>query len=176
MARVAVALTCTAETCTAEQRGELLALARSRTKEARLVERAKIVLGSPGGQTERCGWPRVWRAAEYGGSVAQAVCGSWAGRAAGSGAAGQDRQIWRGFAPMGSAPIGIAAAQGVGQLGRASLAAALGASDDAVWRLLRREGVQLRRRRSWCVSADPQFAAKPAPGPHRGTPILSAST
>src|SRR5260370_16551721 len=39
MARVAVALT-----CTAEQRGELMALARSRTEEARLVERAKIVL------------------------------------------------------------------------------------------------------------------------------------
>src|SRR6267378_3695710 len=34
----------------------------------------------------------------------------------------------------------------------ASLAAALGASDDAVW----------RRRRSWCVSTDPQFAAKAA--------------
>ena len=39
MARVAVALT-----CTAEQRSELMALARSRTAEARLVERAKIVL------------------------------------------------------------------------------------------------------------------------------------
>jgi transposase len=42
----------------------------------------------------------------------------------------------------------------------ASLAAALGASDDAVWRLLRREGVQLRRRRSWCVSTDPQFCGQ----------------
>src|ERR1700738_5173889 len=30
--------------CTAEQRSELMALARSRTEEARLVERAKIVL------------------------------------------------------------------------------------------------------------------------------------
>src|SRR5260370_569525 len=39
MPRVAVALT-----CTAEQRGELMALARSRTEEARLGERAKIVL------------------------------------------------------------------------------------------------------------------------------------
>ena len=39
MARVAVALT-----CTAEQRGQLMALARSRTGEARLVGRAKIVL------------------------------------------------------------------------------------------------------------------------------------
>jgi hypothetical protein len=45
----------------------------------------------------------------------------------------------------------------------ASLAAALGASDDAVWRLLRREGGQLRRRRSWCVSTDPQFATNLRP-------------
>src|SRR5258708_1231131 len=39
MARVAVALT-----CTAHQRDDLVAVARSRTEEARLVERAKIVL------------------------------------------------------------------------------------------------------------------------------------
>ena len=39
MARVAVALT-----CTAEQRGQLMAPARIWTEEARLVERAKIVL------------------------------------------------------------------------------------------------------------------------------------
>jgi hypothetical protein len=28
--------------------------------------------------------------------------------------------------------------------------------------VLRKEGIQLRRRRSWCVSTDPQFAAKAA--------------
>jgi transposase len=43
-----------------------------------------------------------------------------------------------------------------------TLAKALGISDDAVWRILRKEGVQLRRHRSWCVSTDPQFAAKAA--------------
>src|SRR6516162_4885149 len=32
----------------------------------------------------------------------------------------------------------------------------------AVWRVLRKEGIQLRRRRSWCVSTDPQFATKAA--------------
>src|SRR5258708_9730345 len=112
MARVAVALS-----CTAEQRSELMALARSRTEEARLVERAKIVLAWLEGKRN----DTVGR--EFGvrpntvGSVAQALCGSWAGRAAGSGSARQDRQIWRGFAPAGSAPTGIAAAQGVGQLG-----------------------------------------------------------
>ena len=43
-----------------------------------------------------------------------------------------------------------------------TLAEALGVSDAAVWRVLRKEGVQLRRHRSWCVSTDPQFAAKAA--------------
>jgi transposase len=44
----------------------------------------------------------------------------------------------------------------------ASLAKALGVSDDAVWRALRKEGIQLQRHRSWCVSTDPEFAAKAA--------------
>jgi hypothetical protein len=44
--------------------------------------------------------------------------------------------------------------------------AALGASDDAVWRLLRREGVQLRRRRLFGASStEPQFTAKAAEPP-----------
>jgi transposase len=43
-----------------------------------------------------------------------------------------------------------------------SLAIALGASDHAVWRIMRKEGIQLRRLRSWCVSTDPEFAPKSA--------------
>ena len=43
-----------------------------------------------------------------------------------------------------------------------SLARALSVSDEAVWRVLRKEGIQLQRRRSWCVSTDPEFAAKAA--------------
>jgi transposase len=35
-------------------------------------------------------------------------------------------------------------------------------SDDAVWRVLRKEGIQLRRHRSWCVSTDPEFSVKSA--------------
>src|SRR5260370_2062176 len=45
MARVGAAVT-----CTAEERGELMAVARSRTEEARLVDRAKIVLACLEGQ------------------------------------------------------------------------------------------------------------------------------
>jgi transposase len=36
----------------------------------------------------------------------------------------------------------------------------LGASKDAIWRLLKKERISLARRRTWCVSTDPAFAAK----------------
>jgi transposase len=43
------------------------------------------------------------------------------------------------------------------------LAAALPeVSDDEVWRVLRKHGISLQRRRSWCISTDPEFAAKAA--------------
>lgn len=43
------------------------------------------------------------------------------------------------------------------------LAQALGdVSKHYVWRILRRRGIYLRRRRSWCISTDPEFAAKAA--------------
>ena len=35
-------------------------------------------------------------------------------------------------------------------------------SDDQVWRVLRRHGIHLQRRRSWCISTDPEFARKAA--------------
>jgi transposase len=43
-----------------------------------------------------------------------------------------------------------------------SVATHLGVNVHAVWRLLRKEGICLQRRRSWCVSTDPEFAAKAA--------------
>jgi transposase len=38
----------------------------------------------------------------------------------------------------------------------------LGASDDAVWRVLRKQNICLARQRGWCVSTDPEFAPKAA--------------
>lgn len=55
-----------------------------------------------------------------------------------------------------SPPVGMASWDG------GTLAKALSVSDDAVWRILRKEGIQLQRHRSWCVSTDPEFAAKAA--------------
>jgi transposase len=43
------------------------------------------------------------------------------------------------------------------------LAKALGdVSSHQVWRVLRRHGIHLQRRRSWCISTDPEFAPKAA--------------
>jgi len=43
-----------------------------------------------------------------------------------------------------------------------AVAKRLDVSPHAVWRLLRKEGICLRRQRSWCVSTDPEFVAKAA--------------
>ena len=155
MARVAVALT-----CTAEQRSELMALARSRTEEARLVERAKIVLACLEGKRN----DTVGR--EFG--VRPNTVGLWRKRFAAAGLAGlRDRARPGKTAKYGAdlrlrvlRQLELPPPKGLASWDGASLATALGASDDAVWRLLRREGVQLRRRRSWCVSTDPQFCGQ----------------
>ena len=41
-----------------------------------------------------------------------------------------------------------------------SIAKALNVSDAKVWRILRSEGIQLRRHRTWCVSKDSEFEQK----------------
>jgi transposase len=157
MARVAIALT-----CTAEQRAELMTLARGRTEEARLVERAKIVLACLEGKRNDA----VGR--ELG--VRPNTVGLWRKRFAAAGLAGLRDRVRPGKAPKYGADLRLRVLRqlelpppkGSASWDGASVAAALGVSDDAVWRLLRKEGVQLRRRRSWCVSTDRQFAAKAA--------------
>ena len=42
------------------------------------------------------------------------------------------------------------------------IAKVLKCSADPVWAVLRKEGIQLSRKRSWCVSTDPEFAKKAA--------------
>jgi len=53
--------------------------------------------------------------------------------------------------------------KGYAQWNGSLLAQALGdVSDDHVWRILRRRGIQLQRRRSWCITTDPEFGPKAA--------------
>ena len=52
--------------------------------------------------------------------------------------------------------------QGYAQWNGRLLAEALSLTPDYVWMILRRHGIQLQRRRSWCISTDPEFASKSA--------------
>ena len=157
MGRVAVELSCTAEVMS-----ELERLSRSRSDEVRMVERARIVLACLHGKRN----DEIAR--ELG--VGPHTVGLWRRRFAQSGIAGL-RDAPR---PGKPAKYGVELRNRIlAQLelppptGRASwdggsLARVLSVSDDAVWRLLRKEGIQLQRHRSWCVSTDPEFAAKAA--------------
>jgi transposase len=157
MSRTAIALSCRPEVMS-----ELVRLSKSRTEEARMVERSRIVLACLAGKRN----DEV--AAELG--VRPGTVGTWRRRFAQEGLAGLSDRARPGKPPSypadlkrrilrqleKPAPPGLAAWDG------GTLAHALGVSDDAVWRVLRKEGIQLRRHRSWCVSTDPQFAAKAA--------------
>ena len=149
--------------CTAEDRQELERLSKSRTDEARMVERAKLVLGCVAGRRNDD------VATEFG--VQAATVGTWRKRFAAEGLAGLRDRPRPGKPPVYPAselrqrilkqleappPPGLAGWDG------GSLAQVLEVSDDVVWRVLRKEGIQLRRHRSWCVSTDPEFAAKAA--------------
>jgi transposase len=148
--------------CSAEVRAELLAISRSRTQEARLVERARIILACLEGKEIQ----QV--AGEVGASVP--TVSKWRRRFAQHGVAGlHDR-------PRSGKPATYGAAfrsrvlalleqpppQGLSHWDGPSVASVLGASVHAVWRVLRKEGIYLQRLRTWCVSTDPEFAPKAA--------------
>jgi transposase len=157
MARVAVALSCTAEVMS-----ELERLSRSRSGEVRMAERARIVLSCLRGKRN----DEV--AAQMG--LRPNTVGQWRRRFAERGLAGL-RDAPRPGKPAKYgvqlrdrllAQLELPPPEGMASWDGGSLAKALSVSDHAVWRVLRKEGIQLQRHRSWCVSTDPEFAAKAA--------------
>ena len=157
MPRVAVALSCTAEVMT-----ELGRLARSRSGEVRTAERARIVLACLQGKRNdevaremglRPNTVGQWRQRFAAGGIAGLRDQPRPGKPAKYGVELRDRIL---------AQLELAPPAGMASWDGGSLALALGVSDHAVWRVLRKQGIQLQRHRSWCVSTDPEFAAKAA--------------
>jgi transposase len=148
--------------CSADVRAELTAMSRGRSEEARMVERARIVLACLQGKEIQ----QVAR--EIGTSIP--TVSKWRRRFAQNGVSGlRDRARSGKPATYGSALRDRVLAlleqpppAGVGHWDGRTVAEALGASVHAVWRLLRREGIYLQRLRTWCVSTDPEFAPKAA--------------
>ena len=82
-----------------------------------------------------------------------------------------ERRVWAehkarlelGAVPLVPAPVVAQVSRsGMSHWDGPAVAERLNASVHAVWRVLRREGIYLQRRRSWCVSTDKEFAPKAA--------------
>jgi transposase len=157
MSRKAMSLT-----CTEQEKQKLQQWAQARKVEKRLHERAIIVLHCLEGKTN------VQIAAEL--NLNQLTVAKWRGRFAQKGLDGLVDKPRSGKPPKYGLSLKNKILQvletppppGQSTWDGKSLAKVTEASDDAVWRILRREGIQLQRCRSWCVSTDKEFAKKSA--------------
>ena len=148
---------------TVEEREQLESWVRKDTMEQRLVERARIVLESAAGRMTK------EIACDLG--VRPATVSKWRVRFSRQGVAGlndaprpegrrkYDKSTERRILAQLDTPPPEGHATWTGKL----LAGVLGnVSHHKVWRILQRHGIHLQRRRSWCISTDPQFAPKAA--------------
>ena len=148
---------------TAEEEATLTAWTRKATMERRFVERAQIILLLHQGSTT------VQIAARL--HTRTARVSKWRQRFA------QDRLPGLTDAPRSGKPVQYGAKvkkrilalldqpprEGYAGWNGTLLAAALqDVSKHQVWRVLRRHKIYLQRRRSWCISTDPEFASKAA--------------
>jgi len=148
--------------CSPEVRAELMAMSRSRTEEARMVERARVILVC----LEEKEIQQV--AGQLGLSIP--TVSKWRRRFARDGIGGLRDRPRSGKPPVYAADfrnrvlalLEQTPPAGMSHWDGAAVAEKLGASVHAVWRLLRREGIYLQRLRTWCVSTDPEFAPKAA--------------
>jgi len=148
--------------CTEDARAQLLALSRSRTAEARMVERARIILACLEGK-------EIQQVAQALGTSVPTVS-KWRKRFGRDGLDGLHDRPRSGKPPTYDAAFRDRVLALLEQPPPAHLAhwdgravaEKLGASVHAVWRVLRREGIYLQRLRTWCVSTDPEFAPKAA--------------
>ena len=137
-------------------------MSRSRTEEARMVERARVILVC----LEEKEIQQV--AGQLGLSIP--TVSKWRRRFARDGIGGLRDRPRSGKPPVYAADfrnrvlalLEQTPPAGMSHWDGAAVAEKLGASVHAVWRLLRREGIYLQRLRTWCVSTDPEFAPKAA--------------
>jgi transposase len=148
--------------CSVEDKANLVAITKSRIEEARAVERARIVLACLEGKEVQ----QVAR--ELGVSIPTVT--KWRKRFALWGVRGLRDQPRPGkpaiydtaFRNRVLALLEQSPPSGMSHWDGPAVAEKLNCSVYAVWRVLRREGIYLRRVRSWCVSTDKEFGPKAA--------------
>ena len=148
--------------CSDEDKAILAAIVKSRTEEARAVERARIILACLEGKEIQ----QVARELK----VSIPSVSKWRRRFSLWGLRGLRDQPRPGkpvrydtaFRNRVLALLEETPPPGMSHWDGPAVAEKLDASVHAVWRVLRREGIYLQRRRSWCVSTDKEFALKAA--------------
>jgi len=147
----------------AEEESVLREWTRRGTAEQRMVERARIILLSHEGLTvERIAerlQTRTARVSKWRQRFAESRLNGLSDEArTGKPATYGDETECRVLRLLDEPPP-----EGRGQWNGRLLAEALGdVSADQVWRILRKRQIQLQRRRSWCISTDPEFGPKAA--------------
>jgi len=148
--------------CSKEVYAELMRISNSQRAELRLVRRSKMILGCIDGKMIKD------IAAEL--DEEEYLIIKW-----------RDRFIEKGIAGLSDAPrsgkpvtygdgwkrmvlekLDEKPPDGLARWDGPTLAKSLNTSDDAVQRFLKKEGIQLSRMRTWCISTDPEFTAKAA--------------
>ena len=148
--------------CSAEDKASLVKITKTATEEARIVERARILLSCLEGKEIK------HVAQELGVSVPTVA--KWRVRFSLLGLRGLNDQQRSGkpvtydktFRDRLLAMLEQPPPAGMSRWDGPQLAKRLDSSVDAIWRILRREGIHLQRSRSWCVSTDKEFAVKAA--------------
>jgi transposase len=150
-------------TLTEEESAQLTRWARNGTSEQRSAERARIVLAAATGKTTK------EIASQMG--LRPATVSKWRTRFANARLAGLADSPRSGKPPVYGedttrrllAVLDEPPPAGYPSWNGRLVAKALGDVTEAhVWRVLRQQGISLQRRRSWCISTDPQFAQKAA--------------
>lgn len=147
----------------ASDRAVLESWSRSSRVEHRLRQRARIVL--------LCGAGLASRAVAREVGCTPGTASVWRVRYAREGLAGLEDRPRKGKAPVYTdetdkrilAMLDSDPPEGCARWSAPLLSEALGdVSDQYIWRFLRAQKIDLARRKSWCVSQDPEFAAKAA--------------
>ena len=155
MARKAKVITCDDRT-----RRELERLSRSQTTESRLVRRAKIVLGCLDGKQIREISSELgeqedviikWRERFFSRGIAGLSDATRSGKPVRYGEEWKRKVLEK----LDEKPP-----NGLTRWDGPTLAHELKTSADAIQRFLQKEGIQLSRMRTWCISTDPEFTAK----------------
>jgi transposase len=146
-----------------EEEGKQLEAMRKKPRaENRYAERARIILSAAQGWSNK----EIARAL----NTREARVSKWRGRFEREGLSGLQDDFRAGRPPQGIenfrelllARLEEDPPQGFARWNGGLLAKSLGQSADRGWREWRLLGISLQRRRSWCVSTDPQFSQQAA--------------